>query len=61
MVNRRQYSKEFKIEAVWLVKERGVSVVQAAKDLDINEDVLRKWVRLLAADGQHAFPGIANR
>ena len=57
MVNRRKYSKEFKVEAIRLVKERGVSVVQAAKDLDINEDVLRRWVRVLAADGQHAFPG----
>jgi len=44
MVKRRQFSKEFKIEAVRLVRERGVSVVQAAKDLDVHENVLRKWV-----------------
>ena len=57
MVKRRQFSKEFKIEAVRLVKERGVSVVQAAKDLDVHENVLRKWVRDVSADAQHAFPG----
>ena len=57
MVKRRQFSKEFKIEAVRLVKERGVSVVQAAKDLDVHENVLRKWVRDVSEDVQHAFPG----
>ncbi len=57
MAKRRQFSKEFKIEAVRLVKERGVSIVQAAKDLDINENVLRRWMRELVADERHAFPG----
>ena len=32
---RRQFSREFKLEAVRLVKERGVSVVQASWDLDV--------------------------
>lgn len=54
---RRQFSREFKLEAVKLVKERGVSVAQAARDLDVHENVLRKWLRELAADPQQAFPG----
>ena len=57
MGTRRQFSREFKVEAVKLVKERGVAVVQAARDLDVHENVLRKWVRELAADPQQAFPG----
>jgi transposase len=57
MGTRRQFSREFKLEAVRLVKERGVSVAQAARDLDVHENVLRKWVRELAGDPQHAFPG----
>lgn len=32
MGTRRQFSREFKFEAVKLVKERGVSVPQAARD-----------------------------
>lgn len=44
MATRRQFSREFKLEAVRLVKERGVSVVQAARDLGLHENVLRKWV-----------------
>lgn len=45
MVARRQFSREFKMEAVKLVAERGVAASQVAKDLDIRENVLRKWVR----------------
>ena len=36
---RRQYTREFKLEAVRLIKERGVSVTQAARDLDVGEGV----------------------
>lgn len=57
MGTRRQFSREFKVEAVKLVKERGVTVPQAARDLDVHENVLRKWVRELTTDPQQAFPG----
>ena len=39
---RRVFSREFKVEAVRLVRERGVSVAQASRDLDVHENVLRK-------------------
>jgi transposase-like protein len=35
----------------------GVAVVQAARDLDLHENVLLKWVREAEADFQSAFPG----
>ena len=57
METRRQFSREFKLEAVRLVKDRGVSIAQAARDLDVHENVLRKWVRELQVDPQQAFPG----
>lgn len=57
MGTRRQFSREFKLEAVRLVKDRGVSVAQAARDLDVHENVLRKWVREAGEDPQEAFPG----
>ncbi|WP_453974011.1 IS3 family transposase [Amorphus sp. MBR-141] len=56
-MRRRKFSREFKLEAVRLVKDRGVAVAQAARDLDLHENVLRKWIRELGADPQHAFPG----
>ena len=56
-MQRRKFGREFKIEAVRLIKDRGVSVAQASRDLDVHENVLRKWVRDLAADPAQAFPG----
>lgn len=54
---RRVFSREFKVEAVRLVRERGVSVAQASRDLDVHENVLRKWVKEFGADPKQAFPG----
>jgi len=56
-MGRRRFDRAFKLEAVRLVRERGVSAAQAARDLDVHESVLRKWVKEFAADPQHAFPG----
>lgn len=56
-MGRRVFSREFKLEAVRLVRERGVAVRQAAKDLGIHENVLRGWMKALAADPEQAFPG----
>jgi len=56
-MGRRRFDRAFKLEAVKLVRERGVSAAQAARDLDVHENVLRKWVKEFAADPQHAFPG----
>lgn len=44
-MQRRKFSREFKLEAVKLIRDRGVAVAQAARDLDVHENVLRKWVR----------------
>jgi transposase len=57
MAKRRIFTREFKLEAVKLVRERGVSVAQAARDLGLHENVLRKWIRALADGPQQAFPG----
>ena len=56
-MERRKFTREFKLEAVKLVKERGVSVAQASRDLDVHQTVLRKWIRDAAADPAQAFPG----
>ena len=56
-MQRRRFGREFKVEAVRLIRERGVSVAQAGRDLDVHENVLRKWVKEFAADPGQAFPG----
>ena len=42
---RRTYSREYKIEAVRLTTEGGVSVAKAARDLEVNENTLHNWRR----------------
>ena len=56
-MHRRKFSREYKLEAVRLVRERNVSVAQAARDLDVHENVLRKWVKEYGSDPAQAFPG----
>lgn len=55
---RRKFSEEFEQEAVRQVTVRGVSMAQAARDLEIHVNLLRMWVRAstgdAAADGQSA-------
>ncbi len=57
MGSRRRFSREFKQEAVRLVRERGVAMAQVARDLDVHVNLLRGWVRAQMADPAHAFPG----
>jgi transposase len=56
-MERRKFTREFKLEAVKLIKERGVSYVQAAQDLGVHQSVLRTWVKGFEADPQQSFPG----
>src|SRR6202171_3833966 len=56
-MERRKFTREFKLEAVRLIKQRGVSYAQASKDLGVHPTQLRDWVKKLADDPQHAFPG----
>ena len=57
---RKQYSAEFKREAVRLMTEGGVSLAQVSRDLGVCHSLLGKWKRQLAAEqhnGTRAFPG----
>ncbi len=56
-MTRRVFSREFKREAALLVTMRGVSVAQAARDLDVHATVLRRWVGEFGSSGPDAFPG----
>ena len=56
-MERRSFTREFKLEAARLVQERGVSVAQAARDLEVHGNMLRKWIRDFEADPRHSFPG----
>ena len=54
---KRTFSAEFKAEATRLVLAEGLTVAQAARDLDLTESSLRNWVRQANVDAGHGPAG----
>jgi transposase len=54
---RKQYTNEFKREAVRLVTEGGLSMAQVARDLGLNDNMVSRWKKEAQQNGQRAFPG----
>lgn len=57
MSKRREYSPEFKREAVELTRTVGVTVAQIARELGIGANMLSRWRRELSEVGEKAFKG----
>lgn len=57
---RKQYSAECKREAVGLVTQYGYKLVEAARNLGIKRDLLRRWKRPILLEGAVVFPGNRN-
>lgn len=53
---RREYSVEFKQQAVQMVTQQGLSVSEAAGRLGISPGLLRRWKRTLALQGPSTGP-----
>jgi transposase-like protein len=56
-MERRKFTREFKVEAVRLIKDRGVSYGQASQDIGVHQSQLRDWVKKFGDDPQYAVPG----
>ena len=54
---RRTYTAEFKREAVELVTEHGYKLTEAARNLGLNINMLRRWKQELTTHKNGAFPG----
>ena len=54
-MERRNYTREFKLETVNMMKSRGVLPAQAARDLEILHTVLRPCVKEFGADPNMHF------
>ena len=55
-LSRRQFTKEFKLAAVRRL-ERGVSVGEVARALEVSANVLHRWVREFRQGTGNAFSG----
>ncbi len=57
MKKRRQYSREFKIQAVKMVTEQGLSVTEVGRDLGINPNLVCSWRKKFQENPDSSFPG----
>ena len=53
----RRYDLEFKLEAVRMAAEPGMTATEVEKGLGIGQGVLSRWKRQLKKEGSQAFPG----
>ena len=60
MTKRRQYSPEFKREAIAVTQQPGVSCRQIALEIGINPNLLSRWKREAEAIKGQAFQGSGN-
>jgi transposase len=58
---RKTYTREFKLQALRMLTDQGLSVAEVARQLGVGENCLRVW-RAAAAEGrgEGAFPGPGN-
>ena len=54
---RRIFAREFKVRAVKLITEQVDSFAEAARKLDLRENLLRRWKTQLGSEGEQAFRG----
>ena len=54
---RRSYTREFKLEAVRLLKTSGKNGHKIEKELGIGSGQIYRWRAALKAEGEQAFPG----
>lgn len=59
-MKRRQYTKEYKQEAVLLVKQSDLPISEIARNLGINDNILRRWVKEQSNPNARSFPGHGN-
>jgi len=57
---RTVYPREFKLEAVRLILEKGMTGAQVARDLGVNPELIYRWKREFQHDPAFAFPGQGN-
>ena len=57
---RKTYTREFKLQAMRLLTEKGLSVAEAARQLGVSEGCLRSWRDAARQLGEAAFPGPGN-
>lgn len=54
---RNNYSREFKLEAVKMSNQPNRTVADVARELDLRENDLHNWRKMVKEQGDKVFPG----
>ena len=57
---RKTYTREFKLQAVRMMTDQGLSAAEVARRLGVTEGCLRTWRKAAEEHGVAAFPGHGN-
>ena len=54
---RKDYTREFRLQALGILTDQGLSVAEVARRLGVEENCLRNWRKAAADHWPAAFPG----
>ena len=57
MKTRKSYTKEFKLDAIALVRKQNDSIPEATRNLEVTPQLLVRWIKEAENDDGHAFRG----
>lgn len=57
MKEKKKYSREFKLDAISLVKDQGYTRIEAASSLGVDRQLLGRWIKEHEAGGEESFRG----
>jgi transposase len=58
---RKTYTPEFKLQAVKMITDQHLSVVEVARRLGVSENRLHEWKKAVRDHGPDAFPGAGHQ
>jgi transposase len=57
---RKTYTRTFKLQALRMITDQGLSVAEVARRLGVRDNLLRNWKKAAKQHGHDAFPGHGN-
>jgi transposase-like protein len=57
MTKRKKYTKEFKLDAISLVRDQNLNIAEASRNLEINPQLLGRWIKEDESEDGQAFRG----
>ena len=56
-IDRKVYSKEFKLEAIKMVLDQGINSTEVGRQLGVDGSSVRNWIKIYSDKKDELFPG----